>query len=204
MTGMTQRLVLGSSSPYRRALLERLGVPFEVEVPAIDESMLEGEHPRATAQRLAATKARAVAASVGNGVVVIGSDQVAASGSLRLEKPGDARTAVKQLLSIRGLTLQFFTAVHVVDSSSGRTLGLHCDETRVVIRSDLTEQMLHRYVALDRPLDCAGSARVESLGIALLERCDSTDPTALVGLPMIVLSRILREAGVDPLMSWPS
>jgi len=201
---MTQRLVLGSSSPYRRALLERLGVPFEVQVPAIDESMLEGEHPRTTAQRLAEAKARAVASRVGDGVVVIGSDQVAASGKIRLEKPGDARTAVEQLLSIRGLTVQFFTAVHVLESGSGRTLGSHCDETRVVMRSDLTEQMLQRYVALDRPFDCAGSARIESLGIALLERCDSTDPTALIGLPMVVLSRILRESGIDPLASRPS
>jgi len=199
---MTRRLVLGSSSPYRRVLLERLGLPFTVRSADIDESPRAGEPPALTAQRLAEAKARAVAAVEGDSVV-IGSDQVAASGDLRLDKPGDAESAVTQLLAMCGRTVSFYTAVHVLDGSSGRTLGLHCDETRIVVRGDLDEAALRRYVAIDRPLDCAGSARVESLGIALLERCESHDPTALIGLPMIVLSRILRECGLDPLRAIP-
>jgi septum formation protein len=195
---LTQRLVLGSSSPYRRALLERLGLPFDVRSPDIDETPLPGELPAATAQRLAAAKALAVAA-LERDCVVIGSDQVAASGDLRLGKPGDPERAVAQLLQMRGRTLSFHTALHVVDSGSGRLLGSHCDETRVTVRGDLDAAMLQRYVVLDRPLDCAGSAKIESLGIALLERCESDDPTALIGLPMIALARILRGCGLDPL-----
>jgi len=192
------RLVLGSSSPYRRALLERLGLPFDVCTPAIDETARTDESPGQTAERLAAEKARAVAQRERVGVI-IGSDQVAASGDLRLGKPGDAERAVAQLLDVRGQTVTFHTALHVLDASSGRTLGSHCDVTRVLVRADLDRAMLERYVALDHPLDCAGSARIESLGIALLERCESEDPTALIGLPMIALSRILRVSGFDPL-----
>jgi len=192
------RLVLGSSSPYRRALLERLGIPFDVRSPDVDESPIENERPAQTACRLAEAKALAVA-RLESGCVVIGSDQVAASGDLRLGKPGDASRALAQLLEMRGRTLSFHTALHVVEGRTGRTLGTHCDETRVTVRSDLDAAMLERYVALDRPLDCAGSAKVESLGIALLERCESEDPTALIGLPLIALSRILRGCGIDPL-----
>ncbi len=195
---MTQRLVLGSSSPYRRALLERLGLPFDVRSPDVDETPVPGESPARTACRLAEAKALAVAWQEA-GCVVIGSDQVAASGSQRLGKPGERSRAVAQLLAMRGRTLTFHTALHVVEGGTGRTLGTHCDETRVTVRSDLDSAMLERYVALDRPLDCAGSAKVESLGIALLERCDSEDPTALIGLPLIALSRILRSCGIDPL-----
>lgn len=195
---LTPRLVLGSSSPYRRALLERLGIPFDVRVPDIDETPLDGEAPAQTARRLAELKALAVA-RMQDSCVVIGSDQVAASGDLRLGKPGDVSRAVAQLLDMRGRTLSFYTALHVVEGGTGRTLGTHCDETRVTVRSDLDAAMLERYVALDRPLDCAGSAKVESLGIALLERCQSEDPTALIGLPMIALARILRDCGIDPL-----
>lgn len=168
--------------------------------PDVDEAPRAGESPRATAQRLAEAKALAVAASEPDGVV-IGADQVAAAGDLRLDKPGDPERALAQLQAMRGRSVSFFTAVHVVEGGSGRTLGMHCDETRVILRVDLSDDMLRRYIAVDRPLDCAGSARVESLGIALLERCDSQDPTALIGLPMIVLSRILRECGIDPLAS---
>jgi len=167
-------------------------------VPAVDETPIDGETPAQTARRLAELKALAVA-RLETGCVVIGSDQVAASGDLRLGKPGDARRAVAQLLEMRGRTLSFHTALHVVEGGTGRALGSHCDETRVFVRSDLDAAMLERYVALDRPLDCAGSAKVESLGIALLERCESEDPTALIGLPLIALSRILRSCGVDPL-----
>ncbi len=195
---MTPRLVLGSSSPYRRALLERLGLPFEVRVPDIDETPIDGEAPRQVACRLAESKALAVA-RMEAGCIVIGSDQVAASGDLRLGKPGDPERALAQLLQMRGRTVSFHSAVHVVEGGTGRTLGSHCDETRVVMRSDLDAAALQRYVALDRPLDCAGSAKVESLGIALLERCESDDPTALIGLPMIALARILRDSGIDPL-----
>lgn len=191
-------LVLGSSSPYRRALLQRLGVPFEIRVPNLDETPLADEAPRATAERLAFAKARAVARTLGGGIV-IGSDQVAASGPLRLGKPGDPERALQQLLAARGRTIDFYTAVHLVEGGSGRSLGSHCDVTRVTMRADLDAAMLRRYVEADRPLDCAGSAKIESLGIALLERCDSEDPTALVGLPMIALARILRACGIDPL-----
>lgn len=197
---MKRSLVLGSSSPYRRALLDRLGLAFAVHAADIDESPRPGEPPADTARRLAEAKARAVAASAGDSLV-IGSDQVAAIGGLRLQKPGDSDCAVSQLLSMRGKTVLFHTAVCVVDGASGGTIGMHCDETRVTVRSDLSETMVRRYVALDRPFDCAGSARVEALGIALLERCESLDPTALIGLPMIALSRILRECGIDPLFA---
>lgn len=199
---VTRRLVLGSSSTYRRALLGRLGLPFDVRSPDVDESEAPGETPQQTAERLAAAKARAVA-RLETDCVVIGSDQVAASGDLRLGKPGDPVRAVRQLLEMRGRTLCFYTALHVVEGGSGRTLGTHCDETRVVVRGDLDTTMLERYVALDHPLDCAGSAKVESLGIALLERCESEDPTALIGLPMIALARILRGCGIDPLRDPP-
>jgi septum formation protein len=195
---MNRALVLGSSSPYRRALLDRLGLAFTVCPADIDETPRPGEPPPETARRLAEAKAKAVAALCGDSLI-IGSDQVAAIGDFRLQKPGDSDRAVSQLLSMRGRTVIFHTAVCVVDGASGSTLGMHCDETRVIVRSDLSEPMLRRYVALDRPFDCAGSARVEALGIALLERCESLDPTALVGLPMIALSRILRACGIDPL-----
>lgn len=196
---LTPQLILGSSSPYRRALLERLGLAFEVRVPDIDETPLPAEAPADTACRLAHAKALTVARGA-EGCIVIGSDQVAAGGGSRLGKPGDATRALAQLLGMRGCSLHFYTALHVVEGGSGRSLGSHCDETRVTFRKDLDAAMLERYIAHDHPFDCAGSAKIESLGIALLERCESEDPTALIGLPLIALSRILRGCGIDPLL----
>lgn len=190
-------LVLASSSPYRKALFERLGLPFVCDAPQLDERPLADESPRATAERLAEAKARAVLARH-PGALVIGSDQVADCGGLRLEKPGTDAVALQQLAASRGHEVVFHTALCVIDGAAGKQAA-HCDETRVHVRADLDEAALRRYIALDRPLDCAGSARIEALGVTLLEHCSSEDPTALVGLPMIALCRILRGFGVDPL-----
>ena len=194
---MSARLVLASTSQYRRELLQRLGIPFSVDAPDVNETALAHETPRDTAQRLALAKAEAVAARH-PGHIVIGSDQVAASGGLRLGKPGTVERGVEQLMAVRGQSVHFFTAVCVIEAGRGQR-GQHCDETRVLMRADLDEATIRRYLELDSPLDCAGSAKIESLGIALTERCDSSDPTALIGLPLIALSRILRECGLDPL-----
>ncbi|WP_341314723.1 Maf-like protein [Paraburkholderia sp. IMGN_8] len=189
------RLILASSSPYRRELLERLRTPFDVVVPAIDETRLIGETPEVTALRLAEAKARAVAAGLGAGepVLVIGSDQVATYDGLQIGKPGSHDKALAQLQAMRGREVLFHSALCLFDSRSGTAQSVDVI-TRVLFRN-LPDAALEAYLRAETPYDVAGSAKSEGLGIALLEAIHSDDPTALVGLPLIALSRMLLAAG---------
>lgn len=193
MTPYTERpLVLASSSPYRRALLERLRVPFEVSVPAVDETPHPGEGPASTALRLALDKARAVAANHPT-ALVIGSDQVATYDGKQIGKPGDHRTALAQLQAMRGRVVEFHSALCVFDAARDDA-QIKDVITRVRFR-DLPDAVLDAYLHAEQPYDCAGSAKAEGLGIALLESIDNHDPTALIGLPLIELVTMLTHAG---------
>jgi septum formation protein len=185
-----QPVILASTSPYRRALLERLGIPFEVVRPAATEEHLARETPRDRALRLSGAKAKAVAAQHPD-AVVIGSDQVASLGSRVLDKPGDAQTCRVQLSLLSGQTARFHTGCAVI--ANGERL-VHLDTTSVVFRS-LTSAEIDRYVEREKPFDCAGGFKAEALGISLLENIDSKDPTALIGLPLIWLASALRSFG---------
>lgn len=185
-------LVLASTSVYRRSLLERLNLPFTVARPEVDESPLSGESPEALARRLALTKAEAVLAGSGSGTWVIGSDQVAELDGLPLGKPGSHAAAVDQLRSMSGRDVRFLTALCLAGPDAQRLQML--DITTVRFRM-LADDEIERYVAREQPFDCAGSFKCEGLGIALFEAIDNRDPTALVGLPLIATSRLLRQAG---------
>ena len=185
--------MLGSTSRYRRELLERLRIPFAVSAPDVDETPQPGEAPKALAQRLALAKARAVAA-LHPEAVVIGSDQVADLAGQPLGKPGEHARAVAQLRQMRGQTVIFQTALAVVCLASGFE-QVDLAEVRVVFR-DLSDDEIEAYLLAEQPYDCAGSAKSEGLGIALLESIDNDDPTALIGLPLIRTARLLRLAGV--------
>ena len=187
-------LILASSSRYRRALLGRLGLDFSCITPDVDEAELAGEMPAALAARLAALKACAIEVRRG---LVIGSDQVPELDGKILRKPGKRDTALRQLAACQGRTVSFHTAICVIDAENGRRWA-HVDETRVRF-ARLGLEQLERYVDIDEPYDCAGGFRVEGLGITLFTSVESSDPTALIGLPLISLTRILREAGIDPL-----
>lgn len=187
-------LVLGSTSRYRRELLQRLHIPFEVAAPEVDETPQPGEAPHALAERLALAKARAVAAAF-PGAVVIGSDQVADLDGEPLGKPGTHENAVAQLRRMRGRTVIFQTAVAVVCLESGYE-AQSLAPVKVKFR-DLSDDEIEHYLRIEQPYDCAGSAKSEGLGIALLEAIDSDDPSALVGLPLIRTARMLRAAGID-------
>lgn len=191
------RLVLASSSAYRRELLSRLQLPFDVAVPAIDESPLPGETPSATALRLAREKAAAVAAKL-PGRIVIGSDQVATLDGAQIGKPGDHANALKQLQTMRGREVVFHTALCVWDGrEADPTRAAQLEDIRTVVAfRDLPDAELDAYLRIEQPYDCAGSAKNEGLGIAILERIDSEDPTALTGLPLIALTGMLRRIGV--------
>ncbi len=187
------RLILASSSSYRKELLSRLRLPFEVAVPDIDETPLAGESPDATALRLAREKAAAVAARL-PGCLVIGSDQVATLDGAQIGKPGDHARALAQLQQMRGRTVVFHTALCLWD---GRDGSYQLDEIRAHVRfRDLPDAELDAYLRIEQPYDCAGSAKNEGLGIAILERIDSDDPTALTGLPLIALTGMLRNVGM--------
>ena len=190
-------LVLGSTSPYRRALLQRLQIPFEVAAPDVDETPNPGEAPHALAQRLARAKAFAVAHLFPH-AVVIGSDQVADLNGTPLGKPGTHEKAVTQLRQMRGQTVVFQTAVSVVCLDSGFEQN-SLAAVNVTFR-DLSDSEIENYLRAEQPYDCAGSAKSEGLGIALLASIDSDDPTALVGLPLIRTCQMLRAAGI-PLLS---
>lgn len=190
----TPPLILASTSRYRRELLSRLGLPFEAIAPDVDEAALPGEAPAALAERLALAKARAVAA-LHPGAVVIGSDQVADLDGESIGKPGTHEHAVAQLQRMSGRQVIFQTAVAVVAPGLA---AIERAEVRVCFRT-LTGAAIDRYLRADTPYDCAGSAKVESLGVALLEAVESDDPTALVGLPLIRTCALLRRAGLDPL-----
>ena len=190
-------LILGSTSVYRRELLTRLQLPFEVVGPQVDETPQIGETPQALAQRLAMAKAQAVAQRHPQ-AVVIGSDQVADLNGVALGKPGNHANAVKQLQRMRGQTVVFQTAVAVVCLQTGFAEQALAP-VQVKFRQ-LSDAAIEDYLQAEKPYDCAGSAKSEGLGIALLERIDSQDPTALVGLPLIHTCRLLRAAGL-PLLS---
>jgi septum formation protein len=186
------RLVLASTSSYRRQLLDRFGLPFTVAGPNVDESPLPGESAVDLVRRLARSKAEAVAQRHTRSLV-IGSDQLALCGRDVLGKPGSGERAIAQLKSLSGHRVTFNTAVHIVDSDSGANEG-HLDVTTVHFRK-LTDEEIRRYVARDKPYDCAGGFKAEALGLTLFDRVDSHDPTALIGLPLIWLAGALRRHG---------
>jgi septum formation protein len=186
-------LILGSTSVYRRELLQRLRLPFEVVAPDVDETPWPGESPQALAERLALAKARAVA-QLHPHAVVIGSDQVADLNGEPLGKPGTHANAVLQLQRMRGHLVVFQTAVAVVCHETG--FADHALAQVKVQFRDLSDQAIEDYLQAEKPYDCAGSAKSEGLGIALLESIDNQDPTALVGLPLIHTCRLLRAAGL--------
>ena len=186
-------IVLASASRYRRELLQRLGLPFESIAPQVDESEIPGESARDTALRLAILKARAVGPGF-PGAIVIGSDQVASCEGVRVGKPGNHANAVKQLELMSGRTAQFDTALALLDTASDevRSRVVPC---RVTFRP-LTRSIIEAYLAREQPYDCAGSAKAEGLGIALIARIETDDPTSLIGLPLIALAELLAAAGI--------
>ena len=190
---LARPLVLGSTSRYRRELLSRLGLPFEVAAPQVDETPLPGEAPRALAQRLALAKAREVAARHPQ-AIVIGSDQVAELNGQALGKPLVHDVAVQQLQNMQGQLVVFQTAVAVV-CAADKFAQMDLAQIRVRFRA-LRDDEIEAYLRAEQPYDCAGSAKSEGLGIAILESIDNDDPTALVGLPLIRTCRMLRAAGL--------
>lgn len=194
-------LILGSTSRYRRELLERLRLPFELASPDVDEAQLHGETPAAMAKRLALAKARAVAA-LHPSAIVIGSDQVADLNGQPLGKPGTHARAIEQLRAMRGESVVFHTAVAVVCQATGFEAQ---DLAPVTVRfRDYSDAEIEAYLLAEAPYDCAGSAKSEALGIAMVSSMASDDPTALVGLPLIRLCTMLRAAGLDPLLAMGS
>src|SRR5690606_32286488 len=186
-----RHLVLASTSPYRRELLARLRLTFDVARPDTDETPLPGEAPAVLAQRLALAKATAVAAGLPD-AWVLGSDQVAELGGSPLGKPGSRDPAIAQLRAMSGRTVAFRTAVCLARADGRAFTSL--DTTTVRFR-DLSGEEIGRYVDAEQPFDCAGSFKSEGLGITLFEAIESQDPTALVGLPLIATARLLRQAG---------
>jgi septum formation protein len=188
-------LVLASTSRYRREMLTRLTTKFRTQSPGVDETARPDEAPAALAARLAEAKAHAVAAR-NVGAIVIGSDQVADLDGRIFGKPGSVDNAVAQLRACAGREVKFHTALCLIDArDQNPRVHAALEMTRVRMRA-LDDAEIARYVEREQPLDCAGSFKSESLGIALFDYIESTDPTALVGLPMIALCRLLREAGV--------
>ena len=196
------RLVLGSTSLYRRELLGRFGLPFDTAAPRVDEAALAGESPRDLAWRLAGAKAADVAAQMsqvhpGEDILVIGSDQVADLDGQALGKPGDHGRAVRQLQAMRGRRVLFHTAVCVARPRTG-FVQTRLATVDVRFRA-LSDTDIQTYLLAEQPYDCAGSAKAETLGIVLLDAIHSDDPTALIGLPLIATAALMREAGTDPL-----
>jgi len=185
-----RKLILASTSKYRKELLTRLGVPFTCVDPDVDERALTGESPMAMALRLAEAKAMAIAQMEPN-AWVIGSDQVVDLQGVAMGKPGDHAKALKQLQSLRGHTVQFHTAVCLAKGPISQVMNV---VTEVTFR-DLDDATLNAYLLAETPYDCAGSAKSEGLGICLLEKVQSDDPTALIGLPLITICTLLRDAG---------
>ena len=189
-------LILASTSRYRRELLERLRIPFQALSPETDETPLPGEAPSTLAERLALAKARALSARFPD-AVVIGADQVADVDGIAIGKPGDHERAVAQLRAMSGRTIVFQTALAVVRESTGFA---QVRRAPVAVRfRTLDNDEIEFYLRTEQPYDCAGSAKCETLGIALLDAIESDDPTALIGLPLIRTAQLLREAGLDPL-----
>lgn len=190
---MTAQLILASTSRYRKALLEKLGKPFQCEAPEVDESPLPGESAEALVARLAHAKASAVARQHDQGLI-IGSDQVCVCDGRILGKPGTVENAVAQLLAAQGKSVTFYTGLCVLDAATGRAEQL-VEPFRVHFRR-LEEAAIRRYVAAEQPLDCAGSFKCEGMGIVLFERLEGRDPNALIGLPLIGLVELLGRHGL--------
>jgi septum formation protein len=190
---MPRRLILASTSPYRRELLGRLQIPFETIAPGVDERPLPDEAAPLRAARLARAKALAVAGQIAEGLV-LGSDQVACLGEEMLDKPGTHERAFAQLRAASGRRVSFYTAVALLDLPGG-TMSLRMVPCHVQFRP-LGDALIERYLAREQPYDCAGSAKVEGLGISLIERVDCPDPTALIGLPLIAVGELLAAHGV--------
>ena len=193
MRAPTRRLVLASTSRYRKELLARLGLPFAVAAPQADERPLSGEAPPDTALRLAALKAQSVRGAHRD-ALIIGSDQVAMSAARLLGKPGDHASAVRQLRSLSGKSADFHTALALLDAANG-SLQTRVVACRVHFRT-LDDARIENYLRREQPYDCAGSAKAEGLGIALIARIDTPDPTSLIGLPLIALTEMLEHAGL--------
>jgi len=194
-------LILASTSRYRRELLERLRLPFTARSPEVDETSLPGEAPAALAERLALAKARALADARAD-AVVIGADQVADVDGTAIGKPGDHTRATAQLRAMSGRTIVFQTAIAVVRAATGFE---QVRRVPVTVRfRPLDDREIEFYLRTEQPYDCAGSAKCETLGITLLEAIESDDPTALIGLPLIQTSALLRAAGIDPLRRGPA
>ena len=189
-------LLLASTSRYRKELFSRLALPFDTVAPNVDETPLAGESPDATATRLARMKALVVAREYPQ-AVVIGSDQVAEFDGLRLDKPGNRERAIAQLAAVSGRTVEFQTAVCVV-ADGGTRMADALVPTSVTFRP-FDRARAERYVDIEQPFDCAGSAKAEGLGIALIAAIVGDDPTALIGLPLIATITLLQRLGIDPL-----
>jgi septum formation protein len=191
----TRKIILGSSSRYRRELLSRLHLPFEVMTPDIDETALPGEAPETTALRLAQEKARTISLRA-PGRLIIGSDQVATLDGEQIGKPGNHENALRQLQKMRGRRVIFHTALCLWDGAGTEpVVQLENVQTFVSFR-DLPDHELDAYLRIEQPYDCAGSAKNEGLGIAIIAKIESSDPTALTGLPLIALTDMLRKRGV--------
>jgi len=194
MSSAPSRVVLASSSPYRKMLLQRLGLPFTTFAPAVDESQHAGEVPTDLVIRLARHKARAIAIRF-PAALIIGADQVATLGSQMLGKAGDFQRAAEQLILMRGRPVTFLTGICVLDAAQG-TEQVECVPYTVHMRN-YTDEELQSYLLREQPYDCVGSFKSEGLGIALFEKMSGDDPTALIGLPLITLTRMLANAGID-------
>ena len=193
----TLPLILASTSPFRRELLARLGLPFDTANPAVDESLLPGEAPEAGALRLSEAKARAVAGAHPD-ALIIGSDQVACLDGQVFGKPGTHDKAVHQLRTMRGRSVNFFTGLCLLNARSGRA---HRRGVPILVTfRDLCDDEIENYLHREKPYDCAGSAKSEGLGLALIERITGDDPNALIGLPLIALCDLLRLENVSPLL----
>lgn len=190
---MVQRIILASTSAFRHELLNRLQIPFTAVAPDTDESVLPGESPMATAERLARAKASAVARDFPD-ALIIGSDQVAACGEQRFGKPGTRQNSVQQLRMMRGKEIIFHTALCVLNTATHHA-QVQCIPTQVGLR-DLTDSEIERYLDKEDALNCAGSAKSEGLGVSLLRYQHGDDPTALIGLPLIALCAMLRAEGI--------
>ena len=193
MNPQKTRLILASTSPYRKMLLERLGIHFEIVAPKVDETPLPSESPAALALRLSILKSKAGATGRHDGLI-IGSDQVACLGTTLIGKPRTHEKALQQLLFAAGQTVTFYTGLAITDAASKDTKTA-LDVTRVTFRA-LTEDMILRYLDLERPYDCAGSFKADGYGITLMERIESQDPTGLIGLPLIELNKLLNQCGI--------
>ncbi|SDH53334.1 Maf family protein [Propionivibrio dicarboxylicus] len=189
----SQQIVLASTSPFRRELLQRLKISFTTANPETDEAVLDGETPPQTALRLSEAKARAVAANYKD-ALIIGSDQVAFLGDQIFGKPGNHENAVRQLQAMRGQTVNFFTGLCLLNTQTGKAHV--CGVPTLVTLRDLSDEEIENYLKLEQPYHCAGSAKSEGLGIALIARMQGEDPNALIGLPLIALCEMFRQEGI--------